>query len=308
MNTNEKSKSLLLAIVSKVLMIAGGFLLWRIIDNGFPPASFGAFFAVCLSVFIYVLGASLIGRSIRLKNVIHPHHEIRDGIMFAFLLIGVGVLLIFLNVGSAYWKSFFISWQMALFVAGSICLCRSKIISGILLSATGMFFLIGKFGDYHYISQLWPVFFIIAGIAIVLSFFIRQTKCCKRHPKGNWIDDYMPGEQENNDGKINYRFVFSGTEQVILNPVFKGGSIEAVFGGMELDLRRTSLPDGKTYLYITTVFGGVDIKAPDHWDIELVSKSFAGGVTDSRIKVVDKDASRTLIIIAKCTFGGITLQ
>jgi predicted membrane protein len=319
MNTNEQKKSLLIALFSKVLMIGGGILLcWTINDLYGATSALVTLMLVFFFFFIYVFGASLIGRGFRFKNVFHPHHEIRDGIMFAFLLMAAGALMVCFNTEllNPVWKPFFISWQMALFIAGAICMCRSHITFGILLSTTGIFFLIEKAaiiypGVIHYenfTKTYWPAVFIIAGIAIVISFVIRPAKCCKKYPKGNWIDDYIPGEHENNDGKINYRFVFSGTEQVILDPVFKGGTIEATFGGMELDLRRTSLPEGKTYLYITTVFGGVDIKAPDHWDIEFASKSFAGGVSDSRMKGVDVDHSRKLIIVAKCTFGGITLR
>jgi predicted membrane protein len=319
MNTDEKKKSLLFAILSKVLMVGGGFLLcWTMNDLYGMTSALVTLMLVHLSLFVYVLGASLIGRSFRFKNVkLHSQREMQDGILFAFLLMAAGALMICFNTEllNPVWKPFLLCWQLALFVAGAICLCRLQIIWGILLSTTGIFFLIEKAAAIfpnviryeNFTSTYWPVIFSIAGIAIVLSFVIRPARCCKRHPKGNW-NDYMPGEHENNDGKINYRFVFSGAEQVILDPVFKGGTIEATFGGMELNLRRTSLAEGKTYLYITTVFGGVDITAPDNWDIELVSKSFAGGVTDSRVKNIDKDHSRRLIIVAKCTFGGMTLR
>ena len=205
-------------------------------------------------------------------------------------------------------------------------ICRLQFVWGVLFSATGVFLLMSKAAAIYpsviryeqFASNFWPAFLIIVGIVIVLSFFVRnpaisfvfRTSTGKggKHSKGNWYDDYKPDDNENNDGKINYRFVFSGSEQVILDPVFKGGTIDATFGGMELDLRHTSLAEGKTYLHVTTVFGGVEITAPDNWDIELVSNSFAGGVSDSRRKISERDTSRKLIIIAKCTFGGITIE
>jgi predicted membrane protein len=274
---------------------------------------------VLLSLFIYILGASIIGRSVRFKKVFHSTDDMQNGILFAFLLIAAGALMICFNTAllNPVWKPFFLSWQMLLFVLGAICICRSHFIWGILLAATGKFFLIEKAAALfpneipfeHFTATYWPVIFIIVGVVIVLSFFIRPTKCSKAHPKGqHWMNDCQTDNNENNDGKINYRFVFSGTEQVILDPVFKGGTIETVFAGLELDLRRTSLAEGKTYLYVTAVFGGVEITAPDNWDIELSSVSFFGGINDSRKKHADIDHSRKLIIVGKTTFGGITVK
>jgi predicted membrane protein len=251
------------------------------------------------------------------KFIVHYSNDgIDSGAMLAFLLIAAGALLLSFNFGmfAPVWKSFFFSWPMLVFVIGAICICRWHIITGVVAGAVGVFYLIGKAAPIYphdiqvesLMSNFWPAVFIVSGIVIILSFIFR-SKCRRRHPKGNWYDDYVPTESENNDGKINYRFVFSGTEQVILDPVFKGGSIETIFGGLELDLRRTTLAEGTTTLYINTVFGGVEIKAPDTWDIEIRSKSVAGGVADQRKNLTDIDRTRKLVLIAKCTIGGVTI-
>ena len=320
MNTTEKKTSLLLVLLSVVLMIGGSFLLcWTIntLYGGMTSALVTLTLALA-SLFIYVLGASVFGRSIRFTNVFHSHNEVWKSITFALLLIAAGALMICFNTAflNPAWKPFFLSWQMLLFVVGCMCICRAHFLWGIMVSATGIFFLVEKAATLypnvilyeHFASTYWPAIFIVLGLVIVLSFFIRPSKCCKRHPKGNWIDDYKPSEYENNDGKINYRFVFSGAEQVILDPVFKGGTIETTFGGLDLDLRRTSLAEGKTFLYVSTVFGGVEIKMPENWDIEIVSKAVAGGINDERLKINDTDHSRKLVIVCKCVFGGITVK
>jgi len=325
MSTNEKNKNWLIVILSIVLMVGGSILLsWTInylydkstlLSNGLLTS----LLLSLLSVFIYVLGAALIGRGIRKRKDYHLHKDLEDGIMFAFLLIATGALMVCFNTAllNPVWKSFFLSWQMLVFVIGAIGISRLHYVWGTLFSAAGVFFLFEKatviypniFFYENFTATYWPVIFIVLGIVIVLSYFVRPKKYCGRHPKGNWKEGYMPNEHENIDGKINYRFVLSGTEQVILDPVFKGGTIETVLGGIELDLRRTTLPEGKTTLYINTVLGGVEISAPDNWDIEIVSKSFAGGVNDERqFKTKEADSSRKLVIVAKCTLGGITIK
>ena len=320
MSTNEKNKNWLIVILSIVLMVGGSILLsWTLNDLYGATSALVTLLLALSSVFIYILGAALIGRGVRKTKINHhPKNELEDGIMFAFLLIAAGALMICFNTEllEQVWKPFFLSWQMLVFVVGAIGISRLHFIWGTLFSAAGVFFLVEKatviypniIQQKNFTATYWPIIFIVLGIVIVLSYFIRPKKGCGRHLKGNWIDDYVPNENENDDGKINYRFVLSGTEQVILDPVFKGGSIETVLGGVELDLRRTSLAEGKTMLYINNVLGGVEIAAPDNWDIEIVSKTFAGGVFDSRRFKTETDSSRKLVIMAKCILGGITIK
>jgi predicted membrane protein len=315
MNTNEKNKSSLYAILSIALMVGGGILLSWTLNDLYPGTSALVTLSLALfSVFIYLFGANWIGRSIKKRTAHHSYKEVNGGILFAFLLIATGALIICFNTEllTPVWKPFFISWQMLLFVIGAISLCRGHFIWGTLFSVAGIFLLVEKAPNFiryeHFTSTFWPVIFIVIGIVIVLSFFKRPQFIAKWHIGGKCLDSDISNETENNDGKINYRLAFSGTEQVILDPVFRGGTIDVTFGGMELDLRHTSLAEGKTVLHVNVTFGGVEISAPDTWDIELVSKTFAGATTDDRRKKADLDRTRKLVIVSKCSFGGIEIK
>ena len=320
MNTNKKNKSLLYALLSIVLMIAAGFLLSQTINVLYRELSAIATLSLSLlSVFLYAAGVTLMTQSFRKIKVYYSRDNVDFTVQLAFLLIASGALLLCFNTGllNPVWKSFIFSWPMLLLVMGAISVCRFHFITGIICAGAGKFFLIERKAHVIFpndiqveqlISYFWPAMIIVLGIAILLYFIIGPKRCCKSQHKGNWKDEFITSANENNDGKINFRFVFSGTEHVILDPVFKGGTIDATFGGLELDLRRTSLAEGDTFLYVNAVFGGVEITAPDTWNIEIKSNSFAGGVSDSRVKMAEKDRTRKLIIIAKCTFGGITIK
>ena len=319
MNTNKKNRSLLYALLSITLMIAAGFLLSLTINVLYGELSaIAALSLSLLSVFLYTAGVTLMTQSIRNVKLHYSHDNVDFTVQLAFLLIASGALLLCFNTGllNPVWKSFIFSWPMLLIVMGAICVCKFHFITGIIFAGTGKFFLIEKARVIYpndiqveqLISYFWPTMIIVLGIVILLYFITGPKRCCKRHHKGNWKEDCITNENQNNDGKIHYRFVFSGTEQVILDPVFKGGTIDATFSGLELDLRRTSLAEGDTFLHINAVFGGVEITAPDTWDIEIKSNSFAGGVYDSRLKPIEIDRTRKLIITAKCIFGGITVK
>ena len=320
MNSIE-NKTYMFTLMSIVLMISGGLLLNVTLNVLYDTSP--ALLVILLSlssVFLYVIGASFMGRCINSsKQRYIGLGGTNNSVVFALILVAIGLLLLEFNMGLIphIWKNFFFSWSMALLVFGIGQLLKPNFIWGAVLSLTGIFFLFSK-ASYIYpdielyeqfISTFWPLLIITAGVLILISAVLRpRYKGIRFHRKTTCADDKQPNQSENNDGKINYNLTFSGTEQVILDPVFKGGNIEITFGGMELDLRRTSLAEGDTFLYISVVFGGVEITAPDDWDIELRQNRLAGGIEDSRVKGVEKDRTRKLIIIAKCTFGGIDIK
>jgi len=319
---SKTNTSGLLSVLALVVMACSGLLLgWTInvlshsIDTGL------IFILVLVSVFLYVAGASWLGRIIVRGGDYWKFGGFHNGITFALLVVGIGCLLLCLNGGifPIAWKCFFISWPMLLFVLGCSALCRIHYVSGIIMASIGTFFLVPRFScifpytvfDETFLSTWWPVFIIIGGFLILFSILLKPKQFIRRHhrrSKGCWEDNHVTTQSDNSDGTINYKFVFSGTEQVILDPVFKGGNIETVFGGMELDLRHTSLSEGETFLYVKAVFGGVEIKAPDNWFIDVRSESFFGGVTDDRLKSQQIDHSKKMIVVVNCAFGGVTIR
>lgn len=320
MNTNKNKKNASFAIAAIALMIGSGILLEPTINGSFNLLPALAVISLSLLfTYMYILGASFMGRAIQKETRYRScGGSSNNGILFAFLLIAGGVLLLCFNTEflNPVWKRFFFSWPMLLFIIGASNTCRNHFTSGVIIGAIGYFFLMEKAAQIYpgnvafkqFTATYWPGLIIVSGVLILSGILIGPGRFGRSHlHKGN-RNDYTPGENENNDGKINYQFVFGGTEQVILDPVFKGGTIDVTFGGMELDLRRTSLAEGDTFLFIKTVFGGVEITAPDHWNIEIQSKGFVGGVSDSRTKNIDKDHTKKLIIMAQSTFGGIEIK
>ena len=320
MNTTKNKRNVFFAITSIILMATGGLLLYQTLNVYFYSLMpLPVITLTFLSLFIYVTGATLMGRCGR-RNGYRFLNETNNSLEFAMHLVAAGLLLLGFNTGffPAVWKNFFFSWPMLLFALGAINICKWRhFIWGIILTAIGVFFLFSKIEQIYpdiliyeqFFSTYWPVFIILLGILIIISilFHPKFNKNCLKY-KNKCNEGNIPNNEENQDGKINYKFTFSGTEQVILDPIFKGGNIDITFGGMELDLRRTSLAEGDTYLYINVVFGGIELTIPDHWDIEIRQNRFAGGIEDSREKGFEKDRTRKLIVIAKCTFGGIDIK
>ena len=96
--TTEKKKFLLFAILSKLLMIGGCVLLcWTINVLHGTTTAFVTLTLALTSLFIYIMGASLLGRKIRYKNFSHSYDDMQNGVLFALLLIAAGALMICFN-------------------------------------------------------------------------------------------------------------------------------------------------------------------------------------------------------------------
>lgn len=99
--------------------------------------------------------------------------------------------------------------------------------------------------------------------------------------------------------------IFDGTELRSTASAFRGGTIVAVFGGTELDLRRATVSEHGAHLEITAFYGGVNVTVPDTWLVTTANRSIAGGVDVSvpAPDELDEHAPR-VTISTRTVFGG----
>lgn len=86
---------------------------------------------------------------------------------------------------------------------------------------------------------------------------------------------------------------------------FNGTDINAIFGGVELDLRE-SIITKDVVINTTSVFGGVDILVPSDVKIKVKSSSIFGGVSNKKNSENKKEI--TIYINATCLFGGVDIK
>lgn len=260
------------------------------------------------------------------KNSSNNYNDKSHGLLLGTMAILAGVLLIVFNncpyeYNSFAWnlKHLIFSWPMILVVIGLLNLSKREWNGGTILLLVGLIFLAPRaafiFAPFPAIAALISSRNMIYLIPIVFGVvIIANTLSGRSWEKNN--GDKSEFEKRygrarigvDDDKKINYSFTFSGAEQAYLEPVFYGGRIKCTFGGVDLNMRHTSLPEGETILEITSTFGGANLKVPDDWYVEIRSYSTFGGFVDERKIIGTPDHSRKLIIIARCTFGGGSIQ
>lgn len=89
------------------------------------------------------------------------------------------------------------------------------------------------------------------------------------------------------------------------NEKLKNTSLDAVFGGIILDLRKASF-DNETVIKASSIFGGIDILLPDDVNVQLKATPIFGGVNNKLRN--QKENKKTVYIDAFCLFGGIDIK
>jgi hypothetical protein len=99
--------------------------------------------------------------------------------------------------------------------------------------------------------------------------------------------------------------VFDGQKLRSRSQAFRGGSMLAWYGGIDVDLTEASLAPGAR-LKLTTIFGGISIRIPPGWRVERRTKALMGGI-DVRDRDADDPDAPTLTIDGLAVFGGIAV-
>ncbi len=217
------------------------------------------------------------------------------------IVIVAGCLLLLSNTGFLPYelRHILFSWQMLLIAIGVISLfsSESRTPGTILIFIGGLFLLTRIFEMSFNVTHLfWPVILIGVGVLILT----------KRMPRRPWqANRYQVNTHTSGDGFIHEENIFSGGKQRVMHQVFRGGHINCVFGGSEVDLTQATLADGVSELEVNTIFGGVTLIVPADWRIQLKMTSIMGGFADKRSYVKENpDPSRMLIIKGSTIFGG----
>ena len=118
----------------------------------------------------------------------------------------------------------------------------------------------------------------------------------------------------NNNGKKStkntdnneYCACFSGQTVKFDGKDFKSAEVNAIFGGITIDLTGAKVKDGAV-IDATAVFGGVTILIPEDLKVEIKSTSVFGGVSD-KTKNKEKKDKVTLHVNGCSIFGGVDIK
>jgi len=102
--------------------------------------------------------------------------------------------------------------------------------------------------------------------------------------------------------------VFGGVERHISVTDFHGAQCTAVFGGCKIDLRDAQIQGREAVLETYAIFGGVEIRVPDDWEVVNHNMTIFGGVSDHRRHFPRGPDTKTLILDGATVFGGTEVK
>lgn len=232
----------------------------------------------------------------------HSHFNKMKKIVLGLVLATAGFLLLGFNTGylPSELKSVIFTWPMLLIALGVVNISsRESRFMGIMLLGVGSFFMALRIYQLDF-NVIWPLLLIFAGVMTIFKNSFKH--------KSPFEKDYCQNESKTFEhGKIDENNVLSGSKIRFENEVFRGGQINNVFGGSEVDFTGATLSDEYTELEVNCVFGGVKIIVPADWTVQLKVVSIMGGFSDKRRsygKSLDGSNKKTLIIKGSTIFGG----
>lgn len=216
-------------------------------------------------------------------------------IVWGFLWIVLGIILAGYALGIIHISHFFEGWWTLFLIVPSVIsiLCNGfNIFPTIMLTAGALLLLecqgitiapvIGKL--------IIPIILIVVGLNLVIKSLINPSR---------QIEKTTTKDTE-------YGVTFSSKKIVYPNKAYPGSELDAIFGGLTLDLRNAVLTED-VRIDCTAVFGGIDIYVPENVRVKDYTNALFGGV-DNKYRNRTSEDGPIIYLNGIVLFGGITVK
>ncbi len=219
-----------------------------------------------------------------------------ENILWGVIFIIIGLILGLNAVGITNIDIFFEGWWTLFIIVPSVVSIAKnyKDASAYIWLIIGIALLLAAQGiiDMSIIGKLiLPAVLVAIGVGIIF----KDTVSSKVNSK---IDEL------NKSNKEEFYATFSGQKLNFAGDDFNGVSLNAIFGGIDLDLKNANIVEDKI-INATSVFGGINILVPENINIQVKSTSIFGGVNN---KTKNKEEQPTIYVKAFCLFGGVDIK
>ena len=235
-----------------------------------------------------------------------PMHRQRSGVVFGAFIIVVGLfaLLDNLHLFDAHRVQPF--WPLVFVALGALKLSQARrfghVIWGGALMVLGAGMTLQNLGMIHFEwRQLWPVVLILVGLSVVSKSFR------PRADDGSFVSP-GPGQRDErleHGARIDASATMSGIVLKNDSQEFVGGSINAVMGAVEIDLRQAAIAT-EAVLHLSIIMGGVEIRVPREWSISVNGSPMLGGIEDKTVPPMTP--GKRLVIEGSVIMGGVEIS
>ena len=223
----------------------------------------------------------------------------RSSILWGIVLVALGAVFVMKALGVGVDIVFDGWWTLFIIVPCAIGLFTEREKLGNIIGICIGVLLLLAVRDVISFSMLWellvPVIVILIGLKMILGPIFAGKS-----------DEAYRKAKENGKTLKNGSAMFGGSDMNFTNEVFEGAELNAVFGGLNCDLRGAEIK-GDCVINACAVFGGIDIIVPDTVNVKIHSNSIFGGVSDEKERSFDA-AKPTVYVRATALFGGVDIK
>jgi predicted membrane protein len=243
------------------------------------------------------------------------------------ILILLGLVYALDSFGVLYAGDIFRYWPLILIGIGITRILQARLpghrMVGLVLIALGAVFLLRTLRIFSFHSRdVWPVVLLLAGGALIWQALSRRSPAFATSIGTAQPDRILEGARERlaetrgtrsgatEVGSVLNEFAFmGGGDRVVRSQDFRGGEVTAIMGGFGIDLRGAGIAGDSATLHIFTLWGGVDLKVPEDWNVAVAGTPILGVFTNSSHGIRQGDAAaKTLVIKGVAIMGGVEVK
>lgn len=241
-----------------------------------------------------------IDRKMRRRMRQHDHY---GGLVPGAVLLAIGLIFLLDRMGYISAHHFLRFWPLIIIAVGVAKIARNDArVWGVLIVLFGIFLQLNELGIGHFTwGEFWPLLLIVAGLMAMWS-ALEARKIMSNMPAADSTDPRTSLDEST---------LFGGIQKRVNTKQFQGGRLQAIFGGIEIDLRDADIAENEAVIYANAIFGGIEIRVPEAWHVAARGQGVFGGYSDATryVTPVDPDKpKKTLVVLGAAVFGGVEIR
>lgn len=260
--------------------------------------------------------------------------NLQKGRSIALLLILAGAFLFLDNIGVIPIHDIEAFWPVWMIAVGALILEHRRCVTSVVWAAgwvvAGVLLILGNLNILPVNEDvIWPILLIVIGTNMLIRpSSIKEWGERMRHAgeqarearferrrmgrarRSHWTAsstvDAFSGD------RIKESIVFSSVNRRVDTQQFEGGSLDVVFGSIEIDLRTAAVssPERRVRIDANAVFAGIEIMVPATWKVLVEATAVFGGCENKTLPPRPEPGIEPVILIVTggAVFGGITIQ
>jgi len=243
------------------------------------------------------------------------------------ILIGLGVIYTLDSFGVLYAGHVLRYWPLILVGIGIAKVSQARLPSqrtgGIVLTAIGGMLLLWTLDVYWFRARyIWPILLLLVGVSLIWQAIAHRRSPIagngESSPGERVLEGARAGLAASREGRagstdagsfLNEFAIMGGGDRIVRAQDFRGGEITAIMGGFGIDLRGAAIAGDSATINIFTLWGGVDLKVPEDWNVVMSGAPILGVFTNSAKTFRQGDAAaKTLFIKGAAIMGGVEVK